>query len=118
RDALAMRLVELGYERTDLAFEPGTFAIRGGVIDIFPAQDERVVRLDLFGDDIESMRFVDPGTQRSVGDALGVTIVARTELPPTPALPRRAEDAVERTGRTSALEDVTDKLERFAAGLV
>jgi transcription-repair coupling factor (superfamily II helicase) len=116
RDELARRLVELGYERTDIAAEPGTFAVRGGVVDIFPAQDDRVVRIELFGDDIESMRFVDPATQRSVGDATGVTVVARTELPPTPELRARAEDAVERTGRTSYLEEVTDKLERFATG--
>jgi transcription-repair coupling factor (superfamily II helicase) len=118
RDDLARRLVELGYERTDIASEPGTFAIRGGVVDIFPAQDDRVVRIELFGDDIESMRFVDPATQRSVGDATAVTVVARTELPPTPELRARAEGAVERTGRTSYLEEITDKLERFASGLV
>ncbi len=118
RDDLALRLVELGYERLDIAAEPGTFAVRGGVVDIFPAQDDRVVRIELFGDDIESMRLVDPATQRSVGDATGVTVVARTELPPTPELRRRAEDAVERTGRTSYLEEVTDKLERFASGAV
>ncbi len=118
RDEIAERLVELGYERTDIASEPGTFAVRGGVVDIFPAQDDRVVRIELFGDDIESMRLVDPATQRSVGDATGVTVVARTELPPTPELRRRAGDAVERTGRTSYLEQVTDKLERFASGAV
>jgi transcription-repair coupling factor (superfamily II helicase) len=122
RDELARRLVELGYERTDIAAEPGTFAVRGGVVDIFPAQAGRVVRIELFGDDIESMRFVDPATQRSLSEggdeATGVIVVARTELPPTPTLRRRAEEAVERTGRTSYLEAVTDKLERFASGAV
>ena len=123
RDDLVRRLVELGYERTDVAFEPGTFAVRGGIIDIFPAQADRVARIELFGDEIETMRFVDPTTQRSVDDpggaaATGVVIVARTELPPTPELRRRSEAAVERTGRTSFLEEVTDKLERFATGAV
>jgi transcription-repair coupling factor (superfamily II helicase) len=118
RDEITRRLVELGYERTDVSAEPGTFAVRGGILDVFPAQDDRVARIELFGDDIESLRFVDPATQRSVGDATGVTVVARTELPPTPELRSRAEAAVERTGRTSYLEDVTDKLERFVSGAV
>ena len=112
------RLVELGYEREDVAFEPGTFAVRGGVVDIFPAQDDRVARIELFGDDIESMRFVDPATQRSIGEATGVVVVARTELPPTPEIRRRAADAAERTGARPYLEEVTDKLERLASGAV
>ncbi|MEX2393076.1 MAG: hypothetical protein WD826_01220, partial [Actinomycetota bacterium] len=121
RDELAKRLAELGYLREDVAAEPGTFAIRGGVVDIFPAQDDRVVRIELFGDDIESMRFVDPATQRSVGDPLGgdatgVVAVARTELPPTAEIRRRAAGAAELTRDRAYLDDITDKLERLASG--
>jgi transcription-repair coupling factor (superfamily II helicase) len=118
RDELTARLVELGYTREDVAFEPGTFAVRGGVVDIFPAQDERVARIELFGDDIESLRFVDPQTQRSVADATGVVIVARTEVPPTTEIRRRAAQAAERVANKPYLEDVCDKLARLASGAV
>ena len=45
--------------------EPGEYAMRGGIIDIFPAGEPDPVRLDLFGDTIESIRALRPGTQRS-----------------------------------------------------
>jgi transcription-repair coupling factor (superfamily II helicase) len=118
REQLVARLVELGYEREDVAFEPGSFAVRGGIVDIFPAQDDRVARLELFGDDIESLRFVDPATQRSIADATGVVVVARTEVPPTPEVRRRAADAAEIAARSPYLEEVTDKLARLASGAV
>src|SRR5207245_10009959 len=68
RDDLARNLVELGYIREDVAHDPGTFAVRGGIVDVFPAQDERAVRIELAGDDVESLRRVDPQTQRSMDD--------------------------------------------------
>ncbi len=118
RDDLARALVELGYYREDVAAEPGTFAVRGGIVDIFPAQDDRVARIELFGDDVESIRLVDPQTQRSVGEATGVTAVARTEVPPTAEIRRRAEDAAEHARDLPYLSEVADKLERLSSGLV
>jgi len=118
RDELARGLVELGYYREDVASEPGTFAVRGGIVDIFPAQDERVARIELFGDEVESIRLVDPSTQRSVGDATGVVAVARTEVPPSAEIRRRAEDAAEHARDLPYLSDVADKLERLATGLI
>ncbi len=114
RDGLAMRLVELGYTREDVANQPGTFAVRGGIVDVFPAQDDRLVRMELFADVIESMRLVDPATQRSVGVATSAVAVARTELPPTPEIRRRAGEAAER----SSEDQITDKLRRLAEGAV
>ncbi|HVE91550.1 MAG TPA: transcription-repair coupling factor [Actinomycetota bacterium] len=116
RDELVARLVDLGYERTDVAQEPGTFAVRGGIVDVFGAQDTRVARLELFGDEVESLRWVDPESQRSVEDAKAAVIVARTELPPSPELRQRAERAV---GRTTGkwLEEVRDRLARLASGV-
>ncbi len=118
RDGVARHLVELGYYREDVAAEPGTFAVRGGIVDIYPAQEHTVARIELFGDEIESIRLVDPATQRSVGEATGVTAVARTEVPPTPYLRRRAEDAVEHARDLPYLGEITDKLERLASGLI
>ncbi len=54
-----------GYGRAGTVMEPGEYAVRGGIVDVFPAGQPEPVRLDLFGDTIESMRGFDPATQRS-----------------------------------------------------
>jgi transcription-repair coupling factor (superfamily II helicase) len=54
-----------GYGRAATVMEPGEYAVRGGIIDIFPAGEGFPVRIDLFGEEIESIRRFDPGTQRS-----------------------------------------------------
>jgi transcription-repair coupling factor (superfamily II helicase) len=118
RDELARGLVELGYVRDDVAADPGTFAVRGGIVDIFPAQAEQVARIELFGDDVESVRWVDPSTQRSVGDATGVVMVARTELPPSPEIRERAARTAERIGDRPYLAEIAGRLERFASGAI
>ena len=58
-----------GYIRTDTVREPGEFAVRGGIIDLYPAGAPQPLRLDFFGDTIESIRSFDPLTQRSTGAA-------------------------------------------------
>jgi transcription-repair coupling factor (superfamily II helicase) len=116
RDQMAKRLVELGYVREDIASAPGEFAIRGGIVDVCAAHDEQVVRVELSGDDVESLRWVDPETQRSTEDARGVLIGARAELAPTPDVRRRASDAAEQSRSKPYLDDITDKLERLASG--
>jgi len=58
------QLVSAGYERSDIAEEPGRFSVRGGIIDIFSPSEEYPVRLELFGDEIDSMGIFDPLTQR------------------------------------------------------
>jgi len=60
--AILRRLVELGYERNDFAFARNKFRVRGDTIEIFPAYEERAVRVHLFGDDVERMCAVDPLT--------------------------------------------------------
>jgi transcription-repair coupling factor (superfamily II helicase) len=54
-----------GYHRTDTVQDAGEFAIRGGIVDLFPAGEEQGLRLDFFGDEIESVRRFDPATQRT-----------------------------------------------------
>src|SRR5271170_3645074 len=56
-----------GYTRTDTVREPGEFAIRGGIVDLYPSGATQPVRLDFFGDSVESLRSFDPLTQRSTG---------------------------------------------------
>jgi transcription-repair coupling factor (superfamily II helicase) len=65
---LAFRLEALGYDRRDLVSEVGEFAIRGGVADCFPVGSQLPIRLDYFGDEIETLRSFDPGDQRSCGE--------------------------------------------------
>ncbi len=64
-DDLVSFLEANGYGRADTVMEPGEYATRGGIIDVFPAGEPEPVRLDLFGDEIESIRRFDPTTQRS-----------------------------------------------------
>ena len=78
---LAEKLVEFGYERAELVEEPGQFALRGGLIDVFPATRPRPVRLDFFGDEIDSLREFDPQTQRSLAEPESVTLLPAHETP-------------------------------------
>src|SRR3954469_16717972 len=67
-------LVAAGYERVEQVEERGQFALRGGILDVFPATEERAVRIELFGDEVESMRWFSTFTQRSLGDAAQVDL--------------------------------------------
>jgi transcription-repair coupling factor (superfamily II helicase) len=64
-DRLALFLESHGYGRVGTVMEPGEYAVRGGIIDLFPAGESEPVRIDLFGDSIDSIRTFDPATQRS-----------------------------------------------------
>jgi len=64
---LADLLVDAGFTREDPVEEHGSFAVRGGIVDIFPAGDAEPVRLEFVGDMVESLRRFDPSTQRSTG---------------------------------------------------
>src|SRR6476646_2530683 len=79
-DETARDLVAAGYEYTDQVEDRGQFAIRGGLLDVFPATEDRAVRVDLFGDEIESLRWFSTFTQRSLGDAEIVEIAPAAEL--------------------------------------
>jgi transcription-repair coupling factor (superfamily II helicase) len=68
-----------GYLRASTVSERGEFAIRGGVIDVFPPTAEEPVRLDLFGDTLESIRTFDPETQRSTGQLKAVSLLPVNE---------------------------------------
>ena len=73
-------LVEAGYERTDQVEERGQFAVRGGILDVFGATEDRAARLELFGDEIESIRWFSTFTQRSLGEADRVELSPAAEL--------------------------------------
>jgi transcription-repair coupling factor (superfamily II helicase) len=64
-EELVAHLIRYGFRRTDLVYEVGDFAVRGGIVDFFPPGEETPIRLDLFGDTVESIRWFDPQSQRS-----------------------------------------------------
>ncbi|CAN5591686.1 transcription-repair coupling factor [soil metagenome] len=66
RDAIAKVLVEGGWSRTPVVDEPGTFALRGGVIDVYAPLSPHPVRIELFGDEVESLRWFDAESQRTL----------------------------------------------------
>ena len=74
RDRLIDVLVAGGWDRVPMVDDPGSFAVRGGVIDIFPPLAPHPLRLELFGDDIETLRWFDVETQRTLRDADGITL--------------------------------------------
>src|SRR5919201_5625707 len=65
-EALAERLALAGYERVDRVQERGQFAVRGGLVDVFPTTGRDPLRVELFGDEIESIRAFSPFTQRAL----------------------------------------------------
>jgi transcription-repair coupling factor (superfamily II helicase) len=73
-EAMLASLVELGYERVETVGAAGEFAVRGGIIDVFPAQSDLPLRLEFFGDTLETIRTFALADQRSVGDVPRVTI--------------------------------------------
>jgi transcription-repair coupling factor (superfamily II helicase) len=81
-DECATELVGAGYERVDQVQERGQFAMRGGLLDVFPATEEHAVRVDMFDLEIESLRWFSTFTQRSLGDIEEVEIAPAAELAP------------------------------------
>ncbi|HEX5763681.1 MAG TPA: transcription-repair coupling factor [Solirubrobacterales bacterium] len=77
---VARALTAAGYERVEQVEERGQFAVRGGILDVFGSTEERAVRIELFGDEVESMRWFSTFTQRSLGDAERVELAPAAEL--------------------------------------
>jgi transcription-repair coupling factor (superfamily II helicase) len=80
-ETLVAHLVRYGFRRTDLVYEVGDFAVRGGIVDLFPPGEETPIRLDLFGDTIESIRWFDPQSQRSEDTLDSVCILPLSLFP-------------------------------------
>jgi transcription-repair coupling factor (superfamily II helicase) len=78
--AVVSDLGAAGYERVEQVTERGQLAVRGGILDVFPATEERAVRIELFGDEVESMRWFSTFTQRSLGEAEKVALAPAAEL--------------------------------------
>lgn len=78
-DQLLLKLADYGFERTDFVYEPGQFAIRGGILDIYSFGNEKPYRVELFGNEVDSIRIVDPETQLSERKLLQVSIIPNVD---------------------------------------
>lgn len=78
-DSLMELFVMYGFERTDFVYEPGQFALRGGILDIYSFGNEKPYRVELFGNEVDSIRIFDPETQLSERKLLQVSIIPNIE---------------------------------------
>jgi transcription-repair coupling factor (superfamily II helicase) len=101
-DMLVDHLVSVGYTRVDVVEMPGQVTIRGGIMDVYGPEMERPVRIDFFGDEIESMRRFDPETQRSSSAVDEILLLPLTETPATEALLGAINARLTRSGRAGA----------------
>ncbi|HKS73811.1 MAG TPA: CarD family transcriptional regulator, partial [Terriglobales bacterium] len=85
-DTLLGHLNTVGYTSTDVVEMPGEYAVRGGILDVYPPEMDRPLRIEFFGDEIESIRKFDPGTQRSSTPVDEVALLPLTETPVTEEL--------------------------------
>jgi len=92
---LIQHLESIGYERREPVEMVGEYSVRGGILDVFPAESSRPVRIELFGDLIESVRQFDVESQRSILKVNLTTLLPLAEYPRSPALLRQLAEAAE-----------------------
>ena len=78
-NGMLQRFVDYGFVRTDFVYEPGQFAIRGGILDIYSFGNEKPYRIELFGNEVDSIRIFDPENQLSERKLLQVNIIPNVE---------------------------------------
>lgn len=106
RDDIIKRLIEIQYERNDINFVRGTFRVRGDILEIFPASnDERAIRIEFFGDEIDRITEIDYVTGKIVGVRNHVVIFPASHYVTTP---ERIEKAVE-----DIEKELSDRIEYF-----
>jgi len=107
-DRLVERLVDLAYTRVDLVERRGEFAVRGGIVDVFPPTEEHPLRVEFWGDTVEEIRYFKAADQRSLEVAgRGLWAPACRELLPTPAVRQRAKELA---GEHPELADLLDRV--------
>lgn len=78
-ESLLIRLIDLGYKRTDVCETFGEFSLKGGILDVYSSNSPEPIRIDLFGEEIESIRTFDSDTQRSIQDLESALILPADE---------------------------------------
>jgi transcription-repair coupling factor (superfamily II helicase) len=84
-DDLLHTWVDIGFEYANIVVQPGQFSRRGGILDVWPSGEPQPVRIEFFGDEIDTLRAFDPGTQRTIKKRDRVTISAAREILPVAA---------------------------------
>ena len=110
-DQVAARLGAAAYTRVDMVERRGEFAVRGGILDLFPPTEPRPVRVDLFGDEIESVSSFSVSDQRTITELTSVTATACREILLTDAVRSRAARAA------AAIPGAADMLAKIADGV-
>ena len=114
---LFSRWVDLGYQRENGVEVPGSFSHRGGIVDVYPPSSSLPVRLELFGDEIESIRLFDPGSQRSVTPLDSIDILPAREVLPSLADEDRVSDLISQLNFSLCTATVTERFEEELASL-
>ncbi len=105
-------LVALGYANTGELDGPGTFAVRGGVIDVFPGNLDYPIRLDFFGDELDEIRRIVPATGQTIASLDHADVFAVVEYDTSPKALHRARRTLEKPALTNpALRDLLGKLD-------
>ncbi|MCG7309287.1 transcription-repair coupling factor [Brachybacterium sp. ACRRE] len=111
-ERLEQDLVDAAYVRTDMVEKRGEFAVRGGILDVFPPTEPHPVRVDLFGDEVDEVRYFSIADQRSLESVPhGLDAAPCREILLSDTVRERARDMAEK------LPGVRDMLERIAAGI-
>ena len=105
RETFVQQLSALGYQRADTVAEHGEYAVRGSLIDLFPAGEELALRLDFFGDEIDSLRRFDPVDQRSTDRAKAFTLMPASEALLDPDSIKRFRSAYRETFGATSTQD-------------
>jgi transcription-repair coupling factor (superfamily II helicase) len=101
-EMLVEHLLSVGYTKVDVVEMPGQVTVRGGILDVYGPEMERPVRIDFFGDEIESLRRFDPDTQRSSSELDEVLLLPLTETPVTERLLTAINARLTRSGSAAA----------------
>jgi transcription-repair coupling factor (superfamily II helicase) len=102
---LLQHLESIGYRLREPVEMTGEYSLRGGILDVFPAEASNPVRIEFFGDEVESIRRFDVETQRSVLKLNGVQLLPLLEYPKSRGLLRRLSDAVSGGDEESSVDD-------------
>ena len=103
-EMLVEHLISVGYTRVDVVDMPGQVTVRGGIVDIYGPEQERPVRIDFFGDEIESIRRFDPESQRSSSGLDDIVLLPLTETPATNELLAAINARLTRSGSAAGAE--------------
>ena len=94
RDQLLRLLVDIQYERNDVGFTRGTFRVNGDIVDIIPAYEERAVRIEFFGDDIDALYYIHPVTGDTIEQVDELRIFPATHYVAGPERMAKAVEAI------------------------